>query len=187
MIPDPQVLAHYRRLRRPRVALRKLFPRAMLGMVGGIVSVYIADYILSESLFWGVLFAVVAIILFVPGFVFGIGLLYYLIKLCLEQPLQCAVCHAVNAPPYDWVCGFCHATHSYVKYFQHSYLLECRDCKRLPHSLICSNCRHPIIFDPHAFHNSPKASAWYLDFPPVPEAPAKVGVSPPQHIDDDLR
>jgi hypothetical protein len=100
--------------------------------------------------------------------------------------LRCPYCGARTAIMHTWVCGSCDKEHSYCRtYWKHSFLEQCARCPNKPHSLICFNCREPVVFDDRTYN--PKTPAWLPDYPPVTPTPAPVEERPPKLYDEDLR
>ena len=89
----------------------------------------------------------------------------------------------------NWVCGNCSKTNQPHRYDFRKWRAVCERCKfcsQLPHSVICRNCREPILFVDDA---NPKTSAWVPGYPPPPpvlETPAVAEARPPKRITEHL-
>jgi len=88
--------------------------------------------------------------------------------------------HVLTFEP--WVCGWCSRTHSGKG---RTWADGC-ECKAMPHSFICPECRNPIIFDDCAFERSPDKSAWLPGYPPIIKKP-NIEKRLPRHIDKHFR
>jgi hypothetical protein len=107
----------------------------------------------------------------------------------LHGALACPHCRALTRLNHHWVCGVCTFEHTARHMlFGHTFVETCArpKCGATPHSLICWNCREPIIFDESPF--KPETSAWLPDSPPRTQPPKPVVKDrPPKILKDHLR
>jgi hypothetical protein len=121
-----------------------------------------------------------------------VGFFHSIHKLDKVGTLPCEACGedgrlGSNTVLASWVCGFCATTHpsiSLIGTLTGTTLLDpCKNCHQHQHSVICRNCRQPIIWNETAYRKD--TSAWYADSPPLEEKPPPPDTRP-LLIDEDL-
>jgi hypothetical protein len=190
MKSDPTTLLEIGRLRahlaRRRVALTVIFCIAALAVAFDIsnrLNVFILTYpflLFPDPIYAAHIFSygvtLIAIIAFAIFTLFTFR----------NHWLHCPHCNSRTEIKHTWVCGMCHKEHLLWRIFwKYSFLETCARCGKVPHSLICFQCREPIIFDKNAF--APETSAWLPGCPPVALTAPEKPLERPRPIDEDLR
>jgi hypothetical protein len=120
--------------------------------------------------------------------------MFYYERYCLA-PIHVIHCHNCEGGYIslddDWVCGNCKKTQTNTIHLPwgRTWAEVCKGkyCG-VPHSVICPDCREPIIFDDYGVEKYPDESAWLPGHPPVEALPTPpLPPRPPRHIDKHLR
>ena len=150
MQADPEVKAHYHQVQ-PYIRTLRRAPFMLLLYSAMLIIDWVFDDDLMElvSAFLG------AVCLF---WIFRI--LYSLYRLLELRDIHCPLCKRATDISDKWVCGSCSRTHSYP-WLSRTFVERCKECNRLPASLICWNCRNPIMFS-----DDRSPSAWTPGYPP---------------------
>jgi hypothetical protein len=135
-------------------------------------------------------------VFYAPSFILTLLALSFLLWLFFHERrvlrslrMPCLSCEGHISLYDEWVCGSCSRTHTNPMGLRGKTWAEVCPGKfcGVPHSVICPDCRKPIIFEDYAFGRSPDASAWLPGYPPVEATPAPAPLRPPRPIDEDLR
>jgi hypothetical protein len=188
---NPEIRQQYEAIRETLDRCRTKAQRYLWSLGVGMLLALVAG--LPEPSPIGGVFAVVGWIAFSGGL---LGLMLNIPCTSKIECFPCGACGEGKIPPCNniwktWVCGFCAKTHpglAPINLWGATLVDPCKKCDRLQHSIVCRECRAPIVWDEDGFRRQPNTSAWYLGSPPPPpEEPKAPEERPPRPIDEDLR